>query len=76
MELKRYESKVYKAVQEMHAAMLTELRGMGVPFFCTDDARISQSEEEVAADTGRISRTRLRDLQLRMLETLEDLSGE
>jgi hypothetical protein len=78
--------KVYKASIEMVAAMTTELRNLGVPFFGmkSDLQRTSQDGETSAGYEPRhdliqedskatLGQDELRKLQKRMLELLEDL---
>ena len=81
--------KVYKASIDMVAAMTTELRNLGVPFFgVKSDLRVTGQDEETSPvyeardDTAsegpkaRLSQDDLRKLQKRMLELLEDLSKD
>lgn len=85
-ELKAYDSKVYRASLEMARAIETELRRLGVPFFCIDQALISNGDNErsapettsgVAVEGGKkvtkISKDELEALKRRVLDLLVDL---
>jgi hypothetical protein len=84
-ELKAYDSKVYQASLDMARAMETELRRLGVPFFCIDRNLVSTDEdekgggstftltEESKAKTTKISKEELEVLKRRVLDLLVDL---
>jgi hypothetical protein len=74
-ELATYDRKVYQAVIQMERSMKGDLKGMGIPFFCTEPGLVVESGDEKQED-GSVSSEELRLLQLRMIEMLEDLSGE
>lgn len=82
-ELRAYDSKVYQASVDMARVMETELRRLGVPFFCIDKALISTDEDdeketsgaavEGKATTTKISKEELEVLKRRVLDLLVDL---
>lgn len=73
-ELRRYDLKVHVALAKMVEGMLAELRGLGVPFFCTRGVLVRTEaddggDEEKGEET--ISKATLERLQRRMLDYLE-----
>lgn len=84
-ELRRYDAKIYRALLAMDRSMRDELGAIGIPFFCIDENCIgpeaTAKEDSIgqgasARGDGKISSTALREMRLRMIETLEDLSGD
>ena len=81
-ELATFDGKIYDAQQEMEVAMIAELKGLGVPFFGTDQSLIVADEAKDAANPAlgnrpkwsqTISETELLELRRRMVQHLEDL---
>lgn len=87
-ELRAYDSKVYQASVDMARVVETELRRLGVPFFCIDKALISTDEdgdekgggettstlvEEGGKKATKISKEELEGLKRRVLDLLVDL---
>lgn len=73
-ELEIFDKKVYRACKQMVAATTEELRKLEIPFFCTLKALVTVGGE--VKEKGMIYDAELVTLQARMLELLEDLSGE
>ncbi|PYH43422.1 uncharacterized protein BP01DRAFT_358676 [Aspergillus saccharolyticus JOP 1030-1] len=81
-ELLNYDVKVYKASRQMAGAIISELRGLGIPFFSIRDSLILATD----AKSGIVNPFRQKEtlitkqdlvkLQRRMLELLLDLCGE
>ena len=71
-ELERYDKKVYAALGQMVAAVDRELTMLRVPFFAIKHDLVSKNE---GAD-GVLSKTKLMELQKKMLQLLEDLFGD
>ena len=87
-ELRAYDSKVYQASVDMSRVMESELRRLGVPFFCIDRALIISTDEgdeekgggettsrvdEGGKKTTKISKEELEALKRRVLDLLVDL---
>lgn len=77
-ELEEYDKKVYKSAAQMVADFDGQLRKLGVPFYTIkhDLVILEEGEETFSAGKGRIDKGELRDLQRKMLQTLEDLFSE
>lgn len=71
-ELERYDKKVYAAVGQMVAAVDRELTMLRVPFFAIKHDLVSKTE---GAD-GVLCKTKLVELQKKMLQLLEDSFGD
>lgn len=77
-ELEAYDKKVYKSLKDMTADFDRQLRNLQIPFFAIKHDLVIL-EDEVQKEGGRKGRLdcgELRELQRRMIETLEDLFGE
>jgi len=74
-ELDTYDKKVYTGLVAMAADFDRQLRAMGVPFYSIKHELVLLEEgpEDASAAQGRIDKGELRELQKRMLQTLEDL---
>lgn len=78
-ELARFDRKIYDAQLHMNFTMTAELKGLGVPFFGTDQSLILDDRGSTAEKGERpkwsplVSQTQLLGLQRRMVEYLEDL---
>ncbi len=77
-ELEAYDRKVYAGLTTMAADFDRQLRAIGVPFYAIkhDLVVLDQGPEKTGAAKGRIDKGELRELQKRMLQTLEDLFGD
>ncbi|KAL2824603.1 hypothetical protein BDW59DRAFT_147188 [Aspergillus cavernicola] len=86
-EIQNYDAKVYKASKQMADAMLAELRGLNVPFFCVKRDLVTDEADNDIHSSGHgrgtlekqdrtISIDELSALQHRMLELLQDLCRE
>lgn len=77
-ELEAYDKKVYKALVQMQAHFDKELRNLGVPFYAIkhDLVILEAGKEKPGSVQGRIDTGELRELQKRLLQTLEDLFDE
>lgn len=80
-ELKVYDGKVYRASEDMVRAMTLELQKLCVPFFGTRSECLIASalvckgnDDNLPKD--KITEERLRELQRRMLQYLEDMYKE
>ncbi|KAL8948746.1 MAG: hypothetical protein Q9222_005099, partial [Ikaeria aurantiellina] len=72
-ELRDYDKKVHKAYTEMCAATFKDLKRMGIPFFCIDEAEcVGEGEGE----EGKVGKSELERLRGRMVGFLEDMVGE
>jgi Protein of unknown function (DUF2458) len=71
-ELERYDKKVYAALGQMVAAMDRELTMLRVPFFAIKHDLVSTGEEADAV----LNKTKLIELQKKMLQLLEDSFGD
>ncbi|KAJ5491463.1 hypothetical protein N7539_003030 [Penicillium diatomitis] len=79
LELAEYDRKVYKASVTMANALISELRGMKIPFFVTQKSLIRQEDAPASSNeqTGDLlTNSDLSDLQRRMLGLLEDICKE
>ncbi|KIX02354.1 uncharacterized protein Z518_08295 [Rhinocladiella mackenziei CBS 650.93] len=74
-ELDAYDKKVHAGLIAMAADFDRQLRAMGVPFYAIkhDLVVLEEGPEKPDAPQGRIDKGELRELQKRMLQTLEDL---
>lgn len=74
-ELDAYDAKVYTGLMAMAADFDRQLRALGVPFYAIkhDLVILEDGPEKTGVTTGRIDKGELKDLQKRMLQTLEDL---
>jgi hypothetical protein len=77
-ELDAYDKKVYAGLVAMAADFDRQLRAVGVPFFAIkhDLVVLEVGPEKGDANKGRIDKGELRELQMRMLQTLEDLFAD
>ncbi|EXJ80986.1 hypothetical protein A1O3_07274 [Capronia epimyces CBS 606.96] len=77
-ELETYDKKVYAGLTAMASDFDRQLRAIGVPFYAIkhDLVILEKGPEKAGAPKGRIDRGELRELQKRMLQTLEDLFGD
>jgi len=77
-ELDAYDKKVYTGLTSMAADFDRQLRGMGVPFYAIkhDLVVLEAGPEKANVAKGRLDRGELRELQKKMLQTLEDLFAE
>lgn len=81
-ELRRFDQKVHAAQSAMEANMTAELKGLGVPYFGTDDNLVvadgyDVSKEQPPADHPKwspvVTESELLSLRRRMVGHLEDL---
>jgi hypothetical protein len=90
-EIAAYDAKVYRAASQMADALVSELRGIGIPFFKirtdliqdspngtdTPNSGVTKIQESDSTEVlSRITKSELETLQQRMLELLEDLCKE
>lgn len=77
-ELEAYDKKVYAGLLAMAADFDRQLRSIGVPFYAIkhDLVVLEEGPEKAGATKGRIDRGELRELQQKMLQTLEDLFAD
>lgn len=82
-ELEQYDQKVFRAQNQMNAAMEAELKAMGVPFFGTatdliiDDTPATDMKPSSGAKWSQaITRQQLLALQRKMIAYLEDMYKE
>lgn len=77
-ELDAYDKKVYAGLVAMAADFDRQLRNLGVPFYAIkhDLVVLEEGPEKAGAAKGRIDKGELRELQKRMLQTLEDLFSD
>ncbi|KAJ6081010.1 hypothetical protein N7499_005884 [Penicillium canescens] len=90
-EVAAYDTKVYRAASQMTDALISELRGLGIPFFKirtdliqdspsgtgTPGSSVAQIQEpDLTGVSSQITKSELVKLQQRMLELLEDLCKE
>lgn len=77
-ELEAYDKKVYAGLTAMAADFDRQLRGLGVPFYAIkhDLVVLENGPEKGGATKGRVDKGELRELQKRMLQTLEDLFND
>ncbi|EHY52979.1 hypothetical protein HRR83_006187 [Exophiala dermatitidis] len=77
-ELVAYDKKVYAQLKAMAADFDRQLRAIGVPFFAIkhDLVILETGPEKDGSSKGRIDKGELRELQKRMLQTLEDLFSD
>lgn len=77
-ELDAYDKKVYAGLTAMASDFDRQLRAIGVPFYAIkhDLVILEAGPAKSGAPKGRIDRGELRELQQRMLQTLEDLFGD
>ncbi len=74
-ELDAYDRKVHAGLVAMAADFDKQLRALGVPFYAIKHELVILEEgpEKAGTTKGRIDKGELRELQKRMLQTLEDL---
>lgn len=79
-ELREYDGKIWRAQVNMDEAMAMELKGLGVPFFGTDQRLIVKYEAEISEKpvanlkwSPLITEAQLWLLQKKMVQYLEDL---
>lgn len=63
----------------MAAALMSELRGLDIPFFALKQSLVVESDrpaEMDGLDSGKVTKSELIELQRRMLGLLEDLCKE
>lgn len=79
-ELAAFDRRIYEAQREMEIGMVTELKGLGVPFFGTDQSLVAANG--VGADkvsesrpkwSSLVTETELLELRRKMVQHLEDL---
>lgn len=76
-ELEAYDKKVYTEQVKMAADIDRQLRALGVPFFAIKhDLVILEQGEARPDEKTRLDKGELRELQRKMLQTLEDLFGD
>ena len=77
-ELATYDKKVFAGLTALASDFDRQLKNLGVPFYSIrhDLVILEQGPENAGSSNGRIDKGELRELQKRMLETLEDLFGE
>ncbi|KAJ5392199.1 Protein of unknown function DUF2458 [Penicillium cosmopolitanum] len=78
-ELDTYDAKVYKVSAKMATALMSELRGLDIPFFALKQSLVVDSDrpsEVNGLDSGKVTKAELLELQRRMLGLLEDLCKE
>lgn len=77
-ELAAYDQKVFTGLVALASDYDRQLKNLGVPFYSIrhDLVILEQGPERTGALKGRIDKGELRELQKRMLQTLEDLFGE
>ena len=77
-ELDAYDKKVYAGLMAMAADFDRQLRSMGVPFYAIkhDLVVLEDGPEKASALKGRVDKGELRELQKKMLQTLEDLFAD
>lgn len=77
-ELEAYDKKVYAGLLAMAADFDRQLRSIGVPFYAIkhDLVVLEEGPEKAGAAKGRIDKGELRELQRKMLQTLEDLFAD
>ena len=56
--------------------MTAELKGLGVPFFGTDESLTGEYQEQPAQWSPPVTQDELLNLQKRMIQYLEDLYGD
>lgn len=78
-ELAAFDQKIYEAQRSMQTAMVAELKGLGVPFFGTDQSVVVSEaiEEQPPGDRPKwspiVTEAELLELRRRMVRHLEDL---
>ena len=77
-ELEVYDKKVYTGLVAMASDFDRQMRAIGVPFYAIkhDLVILEQGPEKAGAAKGRVDKGELRELQKRMLQTLEDLFSD
>lgn len=77
-ELDAYDKKVYKGLTDMAADFDRQLRRLQIPFFAIKHELVilEDGARRDGSLKGRIDKGELRELQKRMIETLEDLVGD
>ncbi|CAI7579447.1 unnamed protein product [Penicillium pancosmium] len=78
-ELDTYDAKVYKVSAKMATALMSELRGLDIPFFALKQSLVVESDRPSEVDglgSGKVTKAELVELQRRMLGLLEDLCKE
>ena len=77
-ELEAFDKKVYKGLMDMAADFDRQLRLMGIPFYAIkhDLVILEAGKEKEGAQKGRLDKGELRELQKKMVQTLEDLFGD
>lgn len=77
-ELDAFDKKVYAGLMSMASDFDRQLRTMGVPFYAIkhDLVVLEHGPENAGGAKGRLDKGELRELQKRMLQTLEDLFAE
>ncbi|OQD85009.1 hypothetical protein PENANT_c011G07537 [Penicillium antarcticum] len=90
-EIAAYDAKVHRAASQMSDALMSELRGLGIPFFkihpnliqdsstgtgTPDSGAAKTQESDSTGGPSQITKSDLEGLQQRMLELLEDLCKE
>lgn len=77
-ELDAYDRRVYAGVMAMASDFDRQLRALGVPFYAIkhDLVVTENGPERDGSAKGRIDKGELRELQRRILQTLEDLFAD
>lgn len=77
-ELAAYDKKVYAGLTALASDYDRQLKNLGIPFFAIRHELVilEQGPEKTGSLKGRVDKGELRELQKRMLQTLEDLFGE
>lgn len=77
-ELATYDKKVFAGLTALASDFDRQLKNLGVPFYSIRHELVilEQGPENPGSSKGRIDKGELRELQKRMLQTLEDLFGE
>lgn len=77
-ELDNYDAKVYKASAQMATALVSELKGLDIPFFALKQSLVLGDTPSETAEKGspNVTKSELVDFQRKMLNLLEDLCKE
>ncbi|KAI1628042.1 hypothetical protein EDD37DRAFT_647701 [Exophiala viscosa] len=77
-ELDVYDKKVYSGLVAMASDFDRQMRAIGVPFYAIkhDLVVLEEGLEKAGAAKGRVDKGELRELQKKMLQTLEDLFSD
>lgn len=77
-ELATYDKKVFAGLTALASDYDRQLKNLGIPFYTIRHELVilEQGPEKAGSLKGRVDKGELRELQKRMLQTLEDLFGE